>query len=425
MTLWSGIMHSKLIAAPALAWLVALPITGYATYHLLIEHPPAVLSDRDANLPVSAQLSDRKEREVLARNAAIASPRWGTESALSNMGVSLESGRESKGAATIAPSPLSLTRPSGLAASERGEVGGSEPMADHDRLEDFKSNPVRSTVEEPVSTAVSIDAETASYSLVRRSLREGLLPPANAVRVEEMINYFPYDWKPPSDASAPFNSTITVMPTPWNDHTKLMHIAIKGYDVMQSTLFPIAKDVKIQVEFNPEKVSEHRLIGYETRALNHEDFNSDRIDAGEIGSGYSLTAIYEIAPKGSPATVIDDLRHGQAKANNALGVANEDEYAFVRIRYKLPNGQESKLITKPVTSANDVSTFAAAGDDQRFSVAVAAFAQKLRDADQTSGMSYDRIVEIASAARGADPFGYRAEFLSLVRQASMLESSRR
>lgn len=186
-----------------------------------------------------------------------------------------------------------------------------------------------------------------------------------------------------------------------------------------STLFPIAKDVKIQVEFNPAKVAEYRLVGYETRALKREDFNNDRVDAGEIGSGHSVTAVYEITPKGSGAERVDPLRYGQASVDNG-GVANANEYAFVKIRYKLPNEDVSKLITAPVTAADEVSSFDEAGADQRFSIAVAAFGQKLRDEDQTANFGYDRILEIASAARGADPFGYRAEFLSLVRLASSL-----
>src|SRR5690606_5163653 len=103
-----------------------------------------------------------------------------------------------------------------------------------------------------------------------------------------------------------------------------------------STLFPIARDVKIQVEFNPAKVSEYRLVGYETRALNREDFNNDRVDAGEIGSGHSVTAIYEITPKGSGSERIDGLRYGQASVDKG-GVADADEYAFIKIRYKLPD----------------------------------------------------------------------------------------
>ena len=191
-----------------------------------------------------------------------------------------------------------------------------------------------------------------------------------------------------------------------------------------STLFTIAKDVKIQVEFNPAAVSEYRLIGYETRALNREDFNNDRVDAGEIGSGHSVTAIYEITPKGSAAgDRRPALRPGRDR--QCGGVANADEYAFVKIRYKLPDEDVSKLITTPVTRANEVSSFDAAGADQRFSVAVAAFGQKLRGADQTADFGYDRIMEIATAARGADPFGYRSEFLSLVRLASALDGGNR
>ena len=191
-----------------------------------------------------------------------------------------------------------------------------------------------------------------------------------------------------------------------------------------STLFPIAKDVKIQVEFNPAKVAEYRLIGYETRALNREDFNNDRVDAGEIGSGHSVTAIYEITPKGSPATMIDDLRYGEATTDNG-GVANAGEYAFVKIRYKAPDGDVSKLITTPVTAANDVPSFDAAerrpallGRGRRFRPETARHRP-----DRHFG--YDRIIEIATAARGADPFGYRSEFLSLVRLASALDGGNR
>ncbi|MGX8013404.1 YfbK domain-containing protein [Mesorhizobium sp. ORM8.1] len=472
------------------------------------------------------------------------------------------------------------------------------------RIETFKTNPVHETAQDPVST-FSIDVDTASYSFVRRSLKEGALPDPDTVRVEEMVNYFPYDWKGPDSAKTPFNSTVTVMPTPWNEHTKLMHVAIKGFDVkpaeqpkanlvflidvsgsmdepdklpllksafrllvnklkaddtvsivtyagnagtvlmptkasdkqkilsaidnlepggstageegireayklaqqsfvkdgvnrvmlatdgdfnvgqtddddlkrlieterktgvflsvfgfgrdnlndqmMQtiaqngngtaayidtlaeaqkvlvddasSTLFTIAKDVKIQVEFNPAMVSEYRLVGYETRALNREDFNNDRVDAGDIGSGHAVTAIYEITPKGSGGEQVDPLRYGQAKVDNG-GIANAGEYAFVKIRYKLPDENVSKLITTPVTAANEVASFDQAGTDQRFSVAVAAFGQKLRDEDQTANFGYDRIAEIANAARGADPFGYRAEFLSLVRLASSLGAAK-
>ena len=138
-----------------------------------------------------------------------------------------------------------------------------------------------------------------------------------------------------------------------------------------------------------------------------------------------MTAIYEITPKGSPAVMIDDLRYGSAAADHSPRVQNAGEYAFVKIRYKLPDGDVSKLITTPVTAANEAASLAAVSDDQRFSVAVAAFGQKLRNADQTEKLGYDRIIEIAAAARGADPYGYRSEFLSLVRLAAALDSGKR
>jgi Ca-activated chloride channel family protein len=622
-------------ATPAIAGLLALPVAGYAAYHLMLEKPFAFMPedrlgetanpDRPQNnavtKPITLQAAKRNEAVPDALSRGL------------NTNVPAEKEPKPEASATVAPKqvapPAPEAMPSGVIArrSHDGSAAGSaaapnlvmqddlsaaQAPADRqarqeenrDRFQEFKTNPIKSVATDAVST-FSIDVDTASYSFVRRSLKDGLLPQADTVRVEEMINYFPYDWKGPDSAATPFNSTVTIMPTPWNADTKLMHVAIKGYDIaptekpkanlvflidvsgsmdepdklpllksafrllverlgpddtvsivtyageagtvlmptkasekakilsaidnltpggstagaagireayklaeqsfaqggvnrvmlatdgdfnvgqtddedlkrlieqnrksgvflsvlgfgrgnlndqmMQtiaqngngtaayidtlaeaekvlvedasSTLFPIAKDVKIQVEFNPAKVAEYRLIGYETRVLNREDFNNDRVDAGEIGSGHAVTAIYEITPKGAPQ-MIDDLRYGKASTNNG-GAQNTDEYAFVKIRYKAPDGDVSKLITTPVTKANEVPSFDQASVDQRFSVAVAAFGQKLRDEDQTGSFGYNRIIEIATAARGADPFGYRAEFLSLVRLAAALDSGNR
>lgn len=647
--LWSEIMQKKLFATPAIAGLVALPIAGYAAMYMLGESKfsgpefggddkitetladkaaavkPPVVAEADKQKKADADSESRNagealvaptsppkaestavggltQQDVLTRNAP--EPAQSGEFVL-NGGTSTAAPAVDGGArvgrmpGTVAEPKLMAQQP---AAAPADQMLPQEE--NRDRIENFKTNPVHAALEDPVST-FSIDVDTASYSFVRRSLKEGFIPQADTVRVEEMVNYFPYDWKGPDSTSTPFNSTVSVMPTPWNEHTKLMHVAIKGFDVkpaeqpkanlvflidvsgsmneqdklpllqsafrllvnklrpddtvsivtyagdagtvleptkasekdkilaaidnltsggstageagirqayrlaqksfvkdginrvmlatdgdfnvgqtddddlkrliekerktgvflsvfgfgrdnlndqmMQtiaqngngtaayidtlaeaekvlvedasSTLFTIAKDVKIQVEFNPNKVSEYRLIGYETRALNREDFNNDRVDAGEIGSGHSVTAIYEITPKGSGGEQIDQLRYGQASVNNG-GVANADEYAFVKIRYKLPNEDTSKLITTPVTSANEVASFDQASTDQRFSVAVAAFGQKLRDEDATAKFGYDKIMQIATAARGADPFGYRSEFLSLVRLASALGGNR-
>jgi Ca-activated chloride channel family protein len=195
-----------------------------------------------------------------------------------------------------------------------------------------------------------------------------------------------------------------------------------------SSLFPIAKDVKIQVEFNPAKIAEYRLIGYETRALKREDFNNDKIDAGEIGSGHRVTAIYEITPVGSPAVLNDDLRYAAkdkkeetATTTDATTTANSDELAFVKIRYKKPNEDKSNLITMPVKEELSKKMVDDASPDVRFSVAVAAFAQKLKGASQVADYNWSAIEALGLAAKGDDRYGYRAEFLKMVALAKSLK----
>ena len=466
-----------------------------------------------------------------------------------------------------------------------------------DQFEAFDPNPVKVAAEEPVST-FSIDVDTASYAFMRASLNQGVLPQPDAVRVEELINYFPYDYALPENPEIPFAVHVTLMPTPWNDATRLMHIGIKGYELapaarppanlvflvdtsgsmdspdklpllinslrllldtlapedtvaivayagvagtvleptpvaergaiaaalerlraggstagaegirqayllaerhfveggvnrvilatdgdfnvgftdpdelegyiarkresgvflsvlgfgmsnyndalMQrlaqngngnaayidtlsearkvlveeatSTLFPIAKDVKIQVEFNPALVSEYRLIGYETRLLAREDFRNDKVDAGEIGAGHTVTALYEVTPAGSGAERIAPLRYGEDE-ETASPAGHGDEFATVAIRYKLPEAKASREIARHVTEDDAVASAAGAPEDVRFAAAVAAFGQLLRGGRYTEDYGYDDVIAAAQAARGEDPFGYRAEFLSLVRLA--------
>ena len=186
-------------------------------------------------------------------------------------------------------------------------------------------------------------------------------------------------------------------------------------DEATSTLFPIAKDVKIQVEFNPALVSEYRLIGYETRMLEREDFRNDKVDAGEIGAGHTVTALYEITPAGSGAERIAPLRYGADET--APGTAHEGEFATVAIRYKLPDAETSTEIARHVTADDAAPGAAAAPEDVRFAAAVAAFGQLLRGGRYTGDYGFDDVIAAAQAARGEDPFGYRAEFLSLVRLA--------
>ncbi|WFU19726.1 VWA domain-containing protein [Bradyrhizobium sp. CB3481] len=188
-----------------------------------------------------------------------------------------------------------------------------------------------------------------------------------------------------------------------------------------STLFPIGKDVKIQVEFNPATVAEYRLIGYETRLLNRADFANDKVDAGDVGSGQTVTALYDIVPVGGPR-VVDDLRYGaQAPAS---GAPSQAEYAFVKIRYKLPRSDQSVLITTPIDRASEHGRFEDAPLDARFATSVAAFAEILRGGKHTGQFGYDDVLRIASAARGDDPYGYRSEFLQLVRAAKTASAMR-
>jgi len=469
----------------------------------------------------------------------------------------------------------------------------------YEQFENFDSNPVISVEDTPVST-FSVDVDTASYSFMRSSINRGQLPPSGAVRVEELINYFPYDYEAPSSADEPFKANVTVTPNPWNADTKLMHIGIKGYvpdmtekprsnivflidtsgsmrqanklpllissfklllstldeddtvsivtyagsagtvleptaasekekikealnnlraggstagaaglelaylktqesfteggnnrvilatdgdfnvgfsspdemktyiakkrdtgiflsvlgfgngnyndHLMQSlaqngngvaayidtlaeankvlaneagsALITIAKDVKIQVEFNPAKISEYRLIGYETRALKREDFNNDKVDAGEINAGHTVTAIYELTPVGSPAEVFDPLRYASDKIEQMT--KGSDEYAFVKIRHKLPNSDTSTLQSFPIGKGQERS-LRRASDDMRFATAVAAFGQKLRGDTQLSEFSYQDTIKLAVDAKGEDENGYRAEFIQLMRLAENLE----
>ena len=478
-----------------------------------------------------------------------------------------------------------------------GELYAGHAREFRDKFESYSSNPIKQVATDPVST-FSIDVDTASYSFVRRALNAGKLPPKDSVRVEELINYFTYDYTAPEKPEIPFRVEVNVIPPPWNKVNKLLHVSVKGYDLkaterpranlvflvdvsgsmssqdklplvksalrmlieelepedtigivtyasgsgvaleptavkdknkiiavidslgaggstagargirdayrlaeanydpesvnriilatdgdfnvgvtnqdelkgyierkrksgiylsilgfgqgnyndalMQalaqngngvaayidtlnearkvlveesnSALFTIAKDVKIQIEFNPKRVRSYRLIGYDTRMLKREDFNNDRVDAGDVGSGHSVTAIYEVTPVDAPA-LVDDLRYAPATPVGSQRADTYGEYGFLKLRYKLPNEKASKLLTTAIAAGDDHPTLETADIDTRFSVAVAAFGQLLRGESQVGDMSYDQIIQLATGAKGSDPFGYRAEFINLVRLA--------
>lgn len=187
-----------------------------------------------------------------------------------------------------------------------------------------------------------------------------------------------------------------------------------------STLTTIAQDLKLQVEFNPALVKEYRLIGYELRALTREQFNDDKVDAGDIGAGHTLTALYEIVPKASKGN-IDALRYQTSTANETISkVARDDELAWLKLRYKTPGSEQSQLIEAPVKRASMVDNIKAADQDFRFATAVAAWAQWLRGSSLIANFGPKDILALANSARGEDRFGHRAEFIRLVELSAAL-----
>ena len=467
-------------------------------------------------------------------------------------------------------------------------------VANTEKYESREDNPVRRASETPVST-FSIDVDTGSYANVRRMLRDGVRPPADAIRAEEMINYFDYGHPGPSSLTTPFRVTTELAPAPWNGKRQLLMIGIKGYDVakaelppanlvflidtsgsmsdenklpllkksfaqlveqlrpqdrvsmvvyagsaglvleptpgdqketilaaldnlgaggstnggagiqlayamakqaymkhgvnrvilatdgdfnvgttdqkaletlvgdqrkhgialttlgfgqgnyndamaerladvgdgnhayidtlqearkvlvqeMQSTLLTIAKDVKIQIEFNPAQVAEYRLIGYENRALHNEDFANDKVDAGDIGAGHEVTALYEITLVGAGAERLPALRYAQP----TIVLDGPTELAHLRLRYKRPGEDSSRLIERPVLTT-ELRTAPSAS--LRFASAVAAYADGLRGGKNLEHWTWKDIASAARSAKGSDPWHERAEFIELVDNARRL-----
>ena len=468
------------------------------------------------------------------------------------------------------------------------------PQANTEHYAAFEDSTLHLAAEQPVST-FSIDVDTGSYSNVRRMLMAGQRPPADAVRAEEMINYFDYGYAAPTARDQPFRVTTELAPAPWNRAHRLLQVGIQGYRVptasipasnlvllidtsgsmqdadklpllkrsfaelvarlraqdrvsivvyagsaglvlaptpgdrkdlilaaldrleaggstnggeglqlayaqaraafirngvnrvllatdgdfnvgtfdqraletmvadqrktgvalttlgfgtgnyndamaerladlgngnhayvdsieearkvlgeeMSSTMLTIAEDVKIQVEFNPAVVAEYRLIGYENRALRREDFNNDRVDAGEIGAGHDVTALYEITLVGAGGASVDPLRYGKPAATGA----RSDELAWLRLRYKRPGESSSQLTQAPIKLAQAQGQ---ASPALRWAAAVAAYADLLRGGRHLDGFGWAQVRHLAEGARGSDPHGERAQFLDLVDRAAKL-----
>jgi len=467
----------------------------------------------------------------------------------------------------------------------------------------FQNSHIISVTENPVST-FSIDVDTAAYANVRRFLNQGRLPPGDAVRAEELINYFDYQYPQPKNREQAFSVTTEIAPTPWNKNSYLLRIGLQGYknqnqqrppanlvflvdvsgsmhsrdklpllksglkllikqlreedrisivsyagsvavvlkptpgnqhaqinmaldsltsggatngaggiqlayqmaqqafieqginriilatdgdfnvgisdfqqlkqmvsekrssgislstlgfgqgnyndhlmeqladsangnysyidnlkearkvlvEEMGSTLQTIASDVKIQIEFNPQQVAEYRLIGYENRALQREDFNNDKVDAGEIGENHNVTALYEITLTDSPVRQLEKNRYTVAKVESQKP-GYKNELAFLRLRYKPVGSEQSRLLEYPVYKKDIIDTLDQASADFRFAAAVAAFAQQLRGAKYLQNFSWSDILQLAEQSRARDSSGYRAEFTQLVKLAESLSKS--
>ena len=461
-------------------------------------------------------------------------------------------------------------------------------------------NAFKKVKDNPLST-FSIDVDTASYANVRRFINQGSLPPTDSVRIEELINYFNYEYPQP-DSGKPFSVNFDIASCPWNESHKLVKIGLKGKEILKEnrpsinlvflldvsgsmsnenklpllkksmklllnqlgendrvaivvyagasgmvlpstsannrekilsalnrlnaggstnggagiqlayktaianfiegginrvilatdgdfnvgissegdlerlieksaksgvflsvlgfgmgnykdsnleklsgkgngnyayidtlneakkvlvnemggTLITIAKDVKIQVEFNPELVAGYRLVGYENRILNKEDFNDDKKDAGEIGAGHTVTAFYEIVPVGAklPTTKVDALKYQKTKTSKVTKSNFLNEIMTVKLRYKEPDGKVSKLIEFPLKDSD--KKFASASDDFKFAAAVAEFGMLLRNSQYKGSATYEKALELAQAGIRNDKYGYKKEFILLLKKAKKL-----
>lgn len=476
----------------------------------------------------------------------------------------------------------------------------TERNSNQEQYNTINENPFQLVKINPLST-FSIDVDSASYANIRRFINQGQLPPPDAVRIEELINYFTYEYPQPTN-NKPFSLTTEIAPAPWNNQHQLIQIGLQGKKIatedlppsnlvflidvsgsmedanklpllksafrllvnelsekdqvslvvyagtsglvlpstsanekekilqaidnlqaggstaggeglqlayaeakknfikngnnrvilatdgdfnvgissdedlvklieekrqdgiflsvlgvgmgnlkdakmesladkgngnyayidnilearkvlvsqMGATLLTIAKDVKIQVEFNPNKVQAYRLIGYENRLLQAQDFNDDTKDAGELGAGHSVTALYEIIPTGVNSDVnlpsIDDLKYQKTNPNSTI--SNTDEIMNLKLRYKAPNSNTSELITQGIT--NDNLELNNTSNNFRFAASVAEFGMILRNSQYQGNASFKTVLELAKNSQGADLDGYRAEFIRLVESAEKL-----
>ncbi len=579
-------MQSKVLVRTVLSLAISVAL---GACHSTEEDAPGADSDRVlVAVPLNRPEADLEEVTVTASRVE----RGSTGAAAGAPATEMRRDRALNQVRQSAPAPMIMYS---------AEAYGA-PAPNTENYADLVDNAIHRAGETPVST-FSIDVDTGSYSNVRRFLNNGELPPADAVRTEELINYFGYDY-PEVAEDAPFSIVTEIAASPWHAGRHLLHIGIEAveptaaaerhsnlvflvdvsgsmespdklellktslklltrqltaddsiaivvyagasgvvleptpgdqtraimnalerlqaggstngaagielaYDLAQeqfmegginrvmlatdgdfnvgvtdfdalvrlieekrktgislttlgfgtgnyndqlmeqladagngnysyidsinearkvlvdelsSTLQTVAKDVKIQIEFNPAVVSEYRLVGYENRLLAAEDFNNDKVDAGEIGAGHTVTALYEISLTGSDGQSTDPLRYSDSEvAQMAAGA--DGELAYLKLRYKEPDGDTSRLLQRPLLVRDIAGDINGTSATYRFAAAVAGFGQLLRDNEALGDFDYDDVLGLAAAAREDDAFGYRAEFINLVKTAQALSDN--
>ncbi|MDH5398809.1 MAG: von Willebrand factor type A domain-containing protein [Cyclobacteriaceae bacterium] len=569
------------IDVPEVGGVLAFSFIGYTTKEVKVAANDVI------NVQLEVDVQELSEIVVTGYGSRVKRALSGRAS-----GVEMEKSRKASSYDMAAPSP----------SYSRGYIQ-QEPNTQHNTegYDAINENIFLEVVKNPLST-FSIDVDAASYSNMRRFLNNGQKPPKDAVRIEEMVNYFNYDYKQPV-GEHPFAIHTEISTAPWNEQHKLVHIGLQGkeiatdelppsnlvflidvsgsmsssnklpllksafkllteelreedkvsivvyagaagmvlpptsgtdkkaifaaFDKLQAggstaggagiklayrtamenfvergnnrviiatdgdfnvgessnaamerlieekrehgvfltvlgfgmgnykdskmeiladkgngnyayidnileakkvlvnefggTLFTIAKDVKLQIEFNPAKVKAYRLIGYENRKLQNEDFNNDKKDAGELGSGHSVTALYEIIPVGVESAFIpvDELKYQSTKIDKTA--YRTAELMTVKFRYKQPDGAKSKLIVHPVT--DQMTSLSKTSDNFRWSAAVASFGMLLRDSEFKGSTTIDNVLSLAQGAKGADAEGYRIEFINLVKSSRLMASN--
>jgi hypothetical protein len=258
-------------------------------------------------------------------------------------------------------------------------------------------------------SSVPLVVNSPSYLDIRRSINAGLLPPRESVRIEGMINHFPYEYPQPS-AGQPFSLNLDVVTCPWEPTHRLVRIGLKGHQDIA-----VRADSRIEVEFNPRRVASYRLIGYDRQKTDTQNSNEENVGSHPIAAGYTLTTLYEVVPL---------KRVGTAAHTQMPTVAGEASEPLLTANLQpTTRGNDAAVGFIQRTLSDTGFDFAAAPSDLKFAAAVAEFGMILRDSEYKGNGSLQQVIEWAQQGAGADMNGYRADFIELVRKAQALKKS--